>query len=234
MKSLPATATPLMSARSWIKSPARLATLIVVVVGIPLAGLGWLGHRVLQQQSDLDSERLQTQLANSATLFARDIDRVLAQWDTLAVAALDGATPMVPAGLSVLVLDAQGLVGARGLQLPYYPIRQNRTDDYRAVFSAAEAAEFQTRDFVTAASLYAGLAGNPDRQIAAKALLGAFRMLLRLGRHREAVADLDRLASLTDATVGGAPAVLVAHRLRLNVFEQSGDSTGAARMRSTR
>ena len=149
-----------MATRSLVSTPAVLAWLFVLVTGIPLAGLGWLGQRALSQQADLEHERLQSQLENSATVLARELDRGLAGWESVAGAALVPGTrrAMPPSGgAALLIIDGRGVVRAEGARLPYYPALSAREPDQRQAFAAAHAAEFLKRDFVAAAGLYQNL-----------------------------------------------------------------------------
>jgi signal transduction histidine kinase len=223
-----------MAARSLVNTPAVLAGLFVLVTGIPLAGLGWLGQRVLSQQADLEHERLQGQLENSATVLGRELDRGLAGWESIAAAALaPGIRPATrpPGGTALLLLDGRGVMRADGVRLPYYPALSGREPDHRQVFAAAHAAEFLKRDFVVAAAAYQALSTSADRPIRAAALLGLARCLKATGQTAEALHTLTRLEALADTTVAGAPAEFVAHRENLVIFQAANDRDKAQQER---
>ena len=62
------------------KASVKLAALSIVLAGIPLVALGWLGGRLLAQDRALESQWRRERLENAATLLTRELDRSLAAW----------------------------------------------------------------------------------------------------------------------------------------------------------
>jgi hypothetical protein len=51
-----------MRTHMQLAAPVRLLALFVVISGVPLVALGWLGWRVLQQDRALETQRLRERL----------------------------------------------------------------------------------------------------------------------------------------------------------------------------
>jgi hypothetical protein len=69
---------PPMFLPSRLAAAVRLTTLFVLLTGIPLVALGWLGWRVLQQERALETQRARERLEETATLLAVELERRLA------------------------------------------------------------------------------------------------------------------------------------------------------------
>ena len=77
-------------------APLKLLTLFVLLSGIPLAALGWLGWRVLEQDRALESQRVRERLDSAASLIARELDRTLSAWEGMLPAAAEGQPVALP------------------------------------------------------------------------------------------------------------------------------------------
>ena len=66
-----------MITRKHLAAPVKLLALFVLLAGIPLAALGWLGWRLLEQDRALETQRLRERLENAASLLAHELDRGL-------------------------------------------------------------------------------------------------------------------------------------------------------------
>ena len=53
----------------------------ILLAGIPLAALGWLGWRLLVQEQGLEQQRQHARLEEAAATIAHDLDRALARWE---------------------------------------------------------------------------------------------------------------------------------------------------------
>ena len=203
----------------WIHvgTPARLASLFVLVTLIPLAVLGWLGRWSLQQERALEAQRRLDGLHQSAALLVRELDGVLQRWH--ATAAQDPAALVDSIGetATVLVIGADGTITTHGAPLLFYPVRiTEHQDDER--LAAAERMELVDGDLAIAAAEYRRAALTTDRSTKAAALVGLGRCLSRQGRSREALETYTQLASLDDAAVAGFPAELIARHERAAIL----------------
>ena len=87
-----------MITRKYLGAPVRLLALFILLAGMPLTALGWLGWHLIAQDRALEDQRLQERLKNSATLLARELDRALAAWDDLLVAEARKSPVALPPG----------------------------------------------------------------------------------------------------------------------------------------
>jgi hypothetical protein len=82
-------------------APARLLAMSVLVTGLPLAALGWLGHRVIEQDRALETQRRAERRENTANRLT----------EPAAVPQSD-----LPPGTASLVFDARGSSAALALR----------------------------------------------------------------------------------------------------------------------
>jgi signal transduction histidine kinase len=210
-------------------APARLLTLFLVLAGIPLAALGWLGWRLLEQDRVLEQQRLRERLENGANLLARELDRSLLAWEGLLPTLTQGTSTALPSHTVALWFDDSGVRDHRGIPLPYYPLVPSLPETSTNIFSTAEAQEFRERNLAAAASAYRRLASTSDRRVRAGALMRLARCLRRERRVEDALAVYSELAAMGDVPVAGSPSALVAHRERFALFQMIGDEIAARR-----
>ena len=203
--------------------PGRLALLFVLLSAIPVTALGWLGWRLLQMDETFQAQRQREQLQAAADEFARDLERVLGDWEN----ALTGSGP--PAGSALIEFDARGVVGRRGLRLPYYPQGPRPSQVPPELFARADAVEFADRQPQQAAEAYRALTSSADREIRAEALARLARALRTQGQVSAALAAYDDLAALGDTPAFGSPAELLARRERVALFTAASNPQAAAR-----
>ena len=215
---------------SWrrLHGPAlRLPVLYVLIAGVPLAALGWLGWSLLEQDRELSDRTERDRLQNASALIAREIDRQLTSWDTLAAAAPVGHAALA-SGVTILNFDSQSVVRERGVRLPYAPAVAEG-DDAASIFAPAEALEFSARDITNAAIAYRVLVSSSDVRVRAGALMRLARCLRKQGRLRSAADAYAELASVGDARVAGVPAALLAAHERIGLWGSLGDRAAADR-----
>ncbi len=219
-----------MLTRLRVGTPAGLSILFVLLAGVPLAALGWLGSRLLVQQGELERQQHLKLLENSAALLAHEIDRSLSRWEEAAAAGIVGDAVTPPAGTVLLVFDERGVTRERGVQLPYVPALAAEPVIRTPALAAAAAIEHQADDLATAASAYRTLAATTQhRPTRAAALLGLGRSLRQQTKPREAMAVYQELASMKDAAAAGFPAELVARQELRTLFHAAGDDSSSRR-----
>jgi signal transduction histidine kinase len=190
----------------------RIGVLLAAAAIVPVIALSWLGLRILQQDRDLDRQRLRERLEVSAGRVAVDIDRqLLAIEDQLAEGA---GIRLLPSGL-----------GAAGDQrILYQPVAHALGHrPATAALTAAEREEFQRGSLDAAAAAYRRLSRSPDPSLRAVSLVALGRVLRRTGEHAGALAAYADLGQLGNVLVAGQPAALVAWQGRCKVFEKAGD-----------
>lgn len=208
---------------------ARIALLFVLLAGVPVVTLSWLGWRLLQQDQALGEQQQREQLENAATLLTRALDARLQEIEQRLGADPRVVADMLP-GAAVVAVTGDGVSGRAGRPLPFYP-HVAADEVSTAVFVAAEAVEFRERDLRRAANLYRALSEAAEPRLRAAALVRQGRALRQDQRSGEALAVYDALAGLSGTWVAGAPAELVARRERAALLTLSGRVDEAARER---
>jgi signal transduction histidine kinase len=221
-----------MVSRGSHAAPVKLLALFVLLSGIPLAVLGWLGWRVLQQDRALESQRLRERLDNAASLVAREMDRGLTAWEALLPAAAGGQAVALPPGAVFLLIATDGVVQQQGTPLPYYPQVPSAIRASSSLFAAAERQEFREQNLSAAIAAYRGLTASNDPATRAEALMRLARCFRKQERLSDALAAYANLAALGDVPVADSPAALVARRERIALFNATGDANAAAQERT--
>lgn len=212
----------------YFGAPARLFTLFVLMAGPPLAALGLLGWRLLQEDLALERQRVREQLANDAGVLADESARALSRWGDL----LAGDTPsaaLLPAGGVLLVVDQKGVARHEGLALPYYPEVDLGTEGRAEVFAEAEQQEFRGEALPDAIAAYRRLSATGNAQQRAGALMRLARCLRKQHELPQALEVYGELAAMGGATVAGGPAELLARNERIALYKQLRDQAAAAR-----
>jgi signal transduction histidine kinase len=198
----------------------KLVVLFVLLSAIPLAVLGWLAWRLLEQDRALENQRVRERRENVVLLIAHDLERRLAESD-----------PMkdIPPGAAFLVLNEQGVIEHRGAAIAFYPQVASSAEPPAEIFAAAEAEEFREGNCTKAASAYRILSKDRDPRIEAAALIRLARCLRKLDQNREALNIYAQLASLSAASVAGVPAELVGRHERIVLLKALHDNAAAER-----
>ena len=211
------------------RASVKLAALFIVLAGIPLVALGWLGGRLLEQDRALESQRRRERLENAATLLTRELDRSLAAWEARLPSAVQGTAVELPPSGVVLVFDSRGVVQHQGVSLPFYPLVPPSPDVPNDPFAAGEVQEFRQEDLGGAVATYRDLAAAHDGSVRAAALARLARARRKQGRVADALAVYEELAEMGETSVMGSPAALLARHERLALFRMTGDEEAGAR-----
>ena len=107
--------------RNQLAAPVTLLALFVLLAGIPLVAVGWLGWRLLEQDRALDVQRARERLDNAAALAARELDRSLAAWNDLLTTGRAGGIGRASCRRRLPRVRLRGLFSRQGVRLPYYP-----------------------------------------------------------------------------------------------------------------
>ncbi|MBI4908011.1 MAG: HAMP domain-containing histidine kinase [Acidobacteria bacterium] len=212
---------------SW--TPAKMLRLFAALCAVPLAALGFLGWRLLDQDRVIESQRTREGLESAVSIFVREIERGLQVWDDILPTALQGGTPALRPGSVLLVVNRQGVVQHRGVHLPYYEAVASTRSLPSGVFDAAETEEFRPGGLQAAAGLYRNLTSSTNREVRAAALTRLARVLRKQQRWQDAIAVYGELAAMGDTRVSGSPAELLAFRERIALWIATGGETEAIR-----
>jgi signal transduction histidine kinase len=201
-------------------APARLLAMFVLVTCLPLAALGVLGRRVIQQDAALETRRHGERLQNAANGLADRLTEVTADADA-----------SLPADTAWLQFDDRGVTRRQGLVLPYYPEIAATVDAPDRLFAAIE--KIEPTNPATAVERYRALAQSSDRPQRAGALLRLARTQARSGNTEGALASYRELIDLGGVSVAGAPAEFIGRQQRAAILERAGNTAAAAIERQT-
>lgn len=214
--------------KTRLASPRKLLALFVLLSGIPLIALGWLGWRVLEQDRALDAQRFRERLENAAGMVTRELERELTAWEALAQHAADGRSADPPTKATLIIFDGDGIVEQRGVRLPYQPHVRSTEPIAPAIFADAEVLEFRRNDLHNAGAAYKRVAENGSPSVRAAALMRLARVLRKQQQLRPALDVYESLAAMGGVPVAGSPSELVARRERKVLLEALGDHAAAA------
>jgi len=211
------------SPSSWLRTPRHLLAGFLIVTLGPASGLVWLGWRLLDQERDLASQRLQERRERAADLAVSSLQqRLLA-----AESALLGTRPEPPGEDAVAVeFDGRGLTAVPPDRLPFYPVASVLPEPPSAPFLNAERLEFQDQDSEGAIKAAAPLSRSPDVRVRAGAHLLLARNLRKGGRPEAALGQYGELARSAGVAIRGVPAELVGRRARCVLLAELGRGEG--------
>ena len=229
--------------KQWLGPPHQLLysflAVAVVLVGVML----WLGWKLLRQDQELASQRLQ-EIRESATDLAvaalqKSLSRIEEQMTRLVSlapierrrqAAADAGTLTDDCALILFQPDAADDFPER--RLPFYPAVPRQLEPPASLFAEAERLEFRQLNSAKAVEALREPARSPEPQIRAAALLRIARNYRKLGRWNEALAAYGELATVKATQIEMLPPELVALQAHLRVFEQA-NRVEAARQEAT-
>jgi signal transduction histidine kinase len=175
----------------------KVPLLLAAATVIPIVVVTWLGARIVQQDRDVQRQQRREGLEVAAGRLALEIERRLQ--DIAEQLGQGGGIPMT---------------GPSDREAP------------AALFTDAEAAEFQKRDLDSAARAYRHLAESPKTGVRAAALVRLGRVLRQRGDREGALRAYSSLEQLSTATVGSQPADLLGYQGHCRVLEESRDIEG--------
>ena len=215
-------------------SPARpLLGAFLAITILLVAALGWLGWRLLEQDRELERQRARERLESAADAAAAAIQRRLRDLqDSLGqtTAAGDGASPLDPAPLSVLVRATDDSFAITGRErLLFGPSGPSAMGLPLSVFATADSLEFRAGNAAAAMRASLALASAHEGPVRAAALLRVARTSRKAERSALADSAYQDLIALATTAVNGVPAELLGRAGRLAVRREREDEAGARR-----
>ncbi len=182
-----------MLPKQWIRSPYQLLWIFLSITSVLAATLGWLGWQLLQQDRALSRQRAQERVEVAADLITAAIQRDLSELeqDLTHLANMSGEglargslefSRHLPGDAVLLLINADGVECLPADRLLFHPFLAPAMEPPPALFSAAEAFEFQRGDPNGAISALQKASRAADPQIRAAAL----NRIARNQRKREA------------------------------------------------
>ena len=209
---------------AWFQPPRHLLVSFLVFALAPVAALGWLGWRLLEQERALERQRAHESLQSAADRIGATLGRQLTEIEGRLSSLVVTPGPQVGSAASelashlgdalIVVLSPGGIDGYPPGRLLYYPFLLAAPEPPADTFAQAAALEFRRRDPAGAAAAYRKLTGSPEPAVRAAALLGVARTLRKARDLTGALAAYDDLARLGAVPVSGLPADLLARQER--------------------
>lgn len=210
-----------MSMPSWLSPPRRLLALFFFVTLAPAAGLVWLGWELLEQDRELEAQRMTERREFTA-------DRIVgALQQEISAVRRALADPSRRLGLAaedsvVAVLRPDGLDVHPASRLLYHPVVPPEPEAPDRPFQTAERYEFREKDFSRAVDALRKLAGAGDPAVRAGAYLRLGRIYRKTGQTDRALEAYDALARIGEVRIADVPAELAARSARCSVLAQIG------------
>ena len=218
----------------YLPAAGFLGSLIVV------GALGLLAWRLLEQERQLEAQRLQEGLEAAADLLVARLQTALSEAEKrlAAYAAEDPlewqeiaaeASPYLESDALLVRVGSNGFQVAPERRLPYFPPHPSRDGappdlpiEAETTFALAEKAEFQDREYLRAAAAFRQRATSRNPAVRASALLGVGRNQRKAEKFEAALETYQELAAMGSVLVDDLPAELVARHSRCGLFQRLG------------
>jgi signal transduction histidine kinase len=184
----------------------RLIGTLAAVLCLPIVTVAWLGFRLVEQDRDLERQRVAESRELAASQAVQTLSALLSDPKLLSAKPGGGALLATFPGSSLLYRES---VSAH-LEAPTESFREGET------------LEFQRGDAPGASEVYRKQAQAADSLIRVGALYRLARSLNKTGRPQEALDAYAELARMETATVAGWPAPAAALWTRCSLFEAVG------------
>jgi signal transduction histidine kinase len=202
-------------------TPRKTLGLFVVVAGVSVTALAWMGTRLISQDRALEAQRLQERRETAA-------DRVVAALQQVLLADERRLANPRPGDLAAgddlleVVAGRARIEVVRPANVPlFYPVLPAARDAPPELYVRAERLEFVERDHARAIAALRSLAGSSDANVKAGAKLRLARNLRKAGRAEAALEVLGEM-SRGAGRVSGLPADLVGQSARCLLLEELG------------
>jgi len=212
-----------MLMRAWFSPPRRLLALFFVVTLAPAAGLVWLGWKLLDQDRDLETQRIMERRESAAD---RIVD-VFQQQISAARRALDDPARTLEAAEAdavVVVFGPSGLTIHPASRVLYLPVVPSEPEAPDRLFLGAERFEFRDRNNARAIEVLGKLVRADDPAVRAGAYLRLARNYRKARDEDRALAAYKELSHISDVRIEGVPVELAALSARCSVLSVLGRS----------
>jgi hypothetical protein len=210
--------------RSRIRAPGNLTAVFLAVAGVSVFALVWLGVGIVRQDRALAAQRLDERREGAADRLVAALERALSVEEHLLAGPAEPPEGLATDGALLVVADRSGLQAWPERRLLYYPSVPPMREAPAEVFREAETLEYSDRNHERAIGLLRRLSTSGDPAVKAGAELRLARNLRKAGRAEAALQVYGDLAEVTDASLSGVPAELVARRARCALLQELGGS----------
>ena len=210
------------SLRFWRRPSKYTAFLFLGVAAVSVIALVWMGMRLVQQDRELEAQRLEEKREVAADRIIVALETVLAAEERkLADAPMDNFRPVAEDYLLINVDSGEMRVWPDKTLL-YYPVIYPGREASSRLYADAERAEFLDKDFGRAIDVLRPFSKDEDPATRAGALIRMARNLRKAGRLDAALEVYGELAnsSVQGVSVSGVPVDLVARRARCVLLKE--------------
>ncbi len=203
---------------------AKVPLTFLLVMGVLLLALGWLGWLLLDQDRSLQQQRTRDRVDSAAKRLSNALelraDEEQSGLEALAQALGSASSTEIEVllhsrkepGLSVhFAMDSMIVVPRNDLR--YIPV-ENKGNSTSEAFNQSDRLEFQQGNLIEAIELLESLAESPDREIQAGSLLRLGRINFRSGEISRALEEYGRLAEFEDQLIENVPVEWLARYAR--------------------
>jgi len=208
--------------RSRIRAPGNLTAVFLAVAGVSVFALVWLGAGIVRQDRALAAQRLDERREGAADRLVAALERALSVEEHLLAGPAEPPEGLATDSALLVVADRSGLQAWPERRLLYYPSVPPTREAPAEVFREAETLEYSDRNHERAIGLLRRLSTSGDAAVKAGAELRLARNLRKAGRAEAALQVYSDLAKVTDVSVSGVPAELVARRARCALLLELG------------
>lgn len=208
--------------RSRIRAPGNLTAVFLAVAAVSVTALVWLGIGIIRQDRAFEAQRLGERREAAADRLVTALEQALSVEERLLVGPAEPPDGLARDGALLVVADRSGLQAWPERSLLYYPSLPATREAAAEVYRAAETLEYADRNHEQSIALLRQLSTSRDPAVKAGAELRLARNLRKAGRAEAALEVYSDLAKVSDASLSGVPADLVARRARCALLEELG------------
>ena len=208
--------------RFRLRAPGNLTAVFLAVAGVSVCALVWLGVAIVRQDRAIEVQRLDERREGAADRLVTALERALAADERLLDGAVAAPEEFGRGGALLVVADSSGLRAWPERSLLFYPQAAPLPEPPAEAFRAGETLEYADRNPERAITLLRQLSTSRDPAVRAGARLRLARNLRKAGRAESALDTYNDLATVTDVSLSGVPADLVARRARCALLEELG------------
>ena len=205
-----------------MRAPGNLTAVFLAVAGISVCALAWLGVSFVRQDRALEIQRLAERREGAADRLAAALERALSADERLLDNPAAPPDGVATDGAVLVVANQSGLRAWPERALLYYPSLSPLREAPAELFREAEALEHADHAYDRAISVLRPLSSSRDPAVKAGACLRLARNLRKAGRADAALDVYGDLAKVSEASLSGVPADLVARRARCALLQELG------------
>ena len=210
-----------MRVAAWFRPPRQILTIFLAVAVVSAVALGGLAWQLFEQDRDLETQRQQVQLEQTADALVATMQQTLADLQARIGSRATLDQPL-PSGVVAIAIASDNFASSPAGGLPYHPAPPAGRQISSPVFAEGERLEFATADTAAAVEVYTRLAGARDPVVRGGALMRLARVYRKRGAYEQALHEYAALAEIDPVVVEELPSALLARLGRISVLEETG------------